>query len=129
MAGRTNSERIADLERTGAPFTERVDRMLRLAEAAMAAHAESAREIAALRQEVALLKLAVEKDLAAGKAERAAELALLRREVDELKSWKADEKKRGEEWGRRVWAFGPNLLAAVIGGLLGAALTYLLPRR
>jgi hypothetical protein len=42
-------------------------------------------------------------------------IALLKREVEELKKWKEDQKKEHDEHGRRLWAFGPNLLAAIIG--------------
>jgi hypothetical protein len=54
------------------------------------------------------------------------EVALLKREVEELKNWRADQKRQGEEWGRRVWAFGPSLLAVLVSGLISAAIAFFL---
>ncbi len=57
------------------------------------------------------------------------ESALLKREVEELRKWKDDQKKRDEEFSRRLWAFGPNLLGEIVGGLIAAAVTYFIARR
>jgi chromosome segregation ATPase len=50
------------------------------------------------------------------------EIALLKRDIDDHKKWKDDQKKQHDEVGRRLWAFGPNLLAAIIG-LIGIVIS------
>ena len=77
---------------------------------------------------MALLKQAIEKDDALLRSDHQRELALLKQELEALKNWKNDHKKQGEEWSRRWWAFGPNFLAAIVGGLIAAAIAYFVPR-
>jgi hypothetical protein len=50
----------------------------------------------------------------------------LKRDVEELKKWKGDQKQEKDERTRRLWSFGPNIIAALISGfitLLGIAAT------
>jgi hypothetical protein len=104
-------DKVAELEKRAATHTERLDYTLKTLDAVYDAHNEAARDLANLRREY-------EK-----------EIALLKREVEELMSWRADRKRQDEEWSRRLWAFGPNLLAAVVGGLIAAGIAYFIPRR
>ena len=50
-------------------------------------------------------------------------------QFDSLQSWKAEQKKREEEWGRRAWSFGPNLVAAVLSVVLSVIAAWLTARR
>jgi predicted nucleic acid-binding Zn-ribbon protein len=111
MAGKTNSDKISDLEKAVATLQERIDTARREMATVKTIHAETARVLADLRRE----------------HER--EMALLKREVEDLKKWKDEQKKMGEERSRRLWAFGPNIIAALIGGLIAAAVAYFMPRR
>ncbi len=104
-------DRVAELEKTAAKLLARLDVADRTLDALSNDHKLSDRELADVRRE------------------HETEIALLKREIEELKSWKSDRKKQDEEWSRRLWAFGPNLLAAVIGGLIAAAIAYFIPHR
>ena len=46
------------------------------------------------------------------------ELDALQREIGDFKKWKERQEKSKEEWMRRLWAFGPNLVAALIAGVV-----------
>jgi chromosome segregation ATPase len=46
------------------------------------------------------------------------DLALLRKDVEALQKWKEELKKEKDEATRRWWAFGPNITAAIIGGII-----------
>ncbi len=102
--------KIDELEKLGVTLLTRLDNADKELSAVYAAHKEFVQQLADLRREY----------------ER--EIALLKREVEELKKWKDDSKKQGEERTRRLWAFGPNLLAAVIGGLIASAIAYFTKR-
>ena len=49
----------------------------------------------------------------------------LKRDVEELKKWKDDQKKEKEESSRRKWAFGPNIVGAIIT-ITGSVVTLIL---
>jgi septal ring factor EnvC (AmiA/AmiB activator) len=70
-----------------------------------------------------------EQDLAALKREFEREIALLRREIDDVKKWKEDLKKDRDERSRRLWAFGPSIVAALISGAIAAVVAYFVSRR
>ena len=111
MAGKTNTEKITELEKLGATLVERLDTALKEVEVVDRAHSETARVVADLRREY-------EK-----------EIVLLKREVEDLKKWKEDQKKAGEERSRRLWSFGPNVVGAVISFLGAAVIAYFISRR
>ena len=52
------------------------------------------------------------------------DLVAFRKDLESLQKWKDEMKTERDEAARRLWAFGPNLLAAIISGLisLGVAL-------
>jgi hypothetical protein len=63
------------------------------------------------------------------------ELVAIKKDIEGLQSWKADQKKEKEEAVRRWWSFGPNITAAIIGGIItilgvltSVGLTYFLNR-
>jgi len=104
-------DKVERLQETVAGLVEQVSTVRDRGNALYAAHSETARIVADLRRE------------------HEKEVALLKREIEELRGWKADQKRQGEKWSRRWWAFGPNLFAAVVGGLIAAAIAYFIPRR
>jgi hypothetical protein len=53
------------------------------------------------------------------------ELALLKKDVESLGKWKEDLKKERDESARRLWAFGPNALAAIISGFISLTVALL----
>ena len=44
-------------------------------------------------------------------------IAGLQSSVSSLSKWRDDQEKQKAEWLRRLWAFGPNLVAAIISGI------------
>jgi len=110
MPRKTDGEKIDELEKLAVNLQTRLESAEKAIDDTDAASEELARQLAGLRRE------------------HETELALLKLEVEELRKWKDDQKRAGEERSRRVWAFGPNLLAAVVGGLIAAAITYFLKR-
>ena len=54
------------------------------------------------------------------------QLSLIQREIDDLKKWKDEQKKELDEQTRRRWAFGPNIVAAIITVILTLVCTLLL---
>src|SRR5439155_22152344 len=48
----------------------------------------------------------------------APDIGFVRRDVEELKRWQEEVKKRGEEWGRKLWLVVPPILAAALTGLI-----------
>jgi len=54
------------------------------------------------------------------------EVLALKKDLESIGKWKEELKKEREEGARRFWAFGPNLVAAIISGLItliGVAIT------
>jgi hypothetical protein len=51
------------------------------------------------------------------------DVALLRKDCEGLQKWKDDLKKEKDEGARRRWAFGPNVVGAIVNVLLGAAVS------
>jgi hypothetical protein len=96
--------KIDDLRDAVTSLVERVSALDRALNALAAAHAETARMLSDVRRDY-------EK-----------EIALLKRDIEDLKKWKDDEKKAADERSRRLWAFGPNLVAAIIS-LFGVLLS------
>lgn len=107
----TLSNKVDELERTAATLIERVTNAVKSLEALHGAHQELAREFADLLR-------AYER-----------EIALHRRDLDDFKKWQDEQKKEREEHSRRRWAFGPNVLGAVVNGLIAAAVAYFISHR
>src|SRR6266508_707618 len=114
-------DKVEELQRAAATLTERLNHAVKSLDALYDAHKDTAHHLAELRREY-------EREVTQLKREVEKEVALLTREVEDFKKWKDDEKKQGDEWNRRLWAFGPNLLAAVIGGLIAGAIAYFIRR-
>jgi hypothetical protein len=56
------------------------------------------------------------------------EMALVKSDIAELKRWRDAQQKDRDEWHRRFWAFGPNVLGAIISGVIAAAVAYWVSR-
>jgi hypothetical protein len=51
------------------------------------------------------------------------------RDIESLKRWREDLRKEREERAKRLWAFGPNITAALIAGFItipGIGITFAL---
>ena len=46
------------------------------------------------------------------------DLVALRKDVENLQKWKDELKKEKDESSRRRWAFGPNIVGALISGII-----------
>ncbi len=42
----------------------------------------------------------------------------IKKDVDVLGKWKDELKKERDEAARRIWAFGPNIVGAIISGII-----------
>jgi predicted nucleic acid-binding Zn-ribbon protein len=98
MPRKTDGEKIDALETLVATLIERIDTIRKDLDAAGKDRAEAAKTLTAMEKEVLLLK----------------------RDVDDFKKWKDDLKKKEDESSRRLWAFGPNIVGAVVSVLLSA---------
>ena len=110
MARKTDGEKIDELKDAVAQLTERLQNGIDDLNSFEDKLTELARSLADLRRED-------EKDI-----------ALLKRELEELKKWKDEQKKEHDEWGRRAWAFGPNVIGAVVSGIIAALVAYFISR-
>ena len=90
------SDKVEALQEKTTIHFERICGLEKTATKVEAAIIQIRQSVADLQRELALLRQSVEKDFTS------------------LQSWKAEQKKREEEWGRRAWSFGPNLVAAVL---------------
>ena len=106
MARKTDGEKIDELEKFAAAFAEQMKNLRERLDALDATIATINGALADLQHECQM------------------EIALLKREIEDLKKSREEQKRLGEERSRRIWAFGPNLVAALIGGLISAAVAY-----
>lgn len=97
-------EKAEEHAKTIAMLTERLDTALAEIETMYTTLRETERNLADVRRE----------------AER--DGAVLKRDLADLIKWR-------DEWGRRLWAFGPSLLGAIVGGAIVLAVQYFFPRR
>src|SRR5258708_5470284 len=104
------SDKNDDLLRTTAALVEGGETVLRSIEPPATARQQNERELATLRR-------AFEK-----------ETILLKREIEDFKKWREEQRKERDEWSRRLWAFGPNLVGALISGIIAAAVAYFISR-
>jgi predicted nucleic acid-binding Zn-ribbon protein len=104
------SDKVEELQRTVATLQERVTHILNSLDKLHTDHKETVHELAELRREH-------EKDL-----------LLLKRDGEDIKKWREEKKKEGEERTRRFWAFGPNVVGALVSGVISAVVAYLVAR-
>ncbi|HYH64214.1 MAG TPA: hypothetical protein VD866_05905 [Urbifossiella sp.] len=109
-SGKTQADRLLELERNVPGIAKQLEATEKAADALGLAHQQTVDRVTELR-------IAYE-----------ATLAVTRKELDDLRKWKDDQKKEREEWARRVWAFGPSVLGAVVGALITLLFTYLIRR-
>jgi hypothetical protein len=53
------------------------------------------------------------------------DIVALKKDVEGLSKWREELKKERDEAARRLWAFGPNVVAAVISGMMSLAVALL----
>lgn len=99
MPAKTQADRLLDLEKVVPRIGKQLQTSEKAADALNYAHQETIGKVGDLR-------LDFEKTI-----------VLLKKEIEDLKKWKEEQKKDTEERARRIWAFGPSALAAVVGGL------------
>ena len=106
MPGKTQADRLLDLENVVPRIDMKLQTSEKAADALSCAHQETVGKVGDLR-------LAFETTI-----------VLLKKEIEDLKKWKEEQKKETEERTKRIWAFGPNALAALIGGLFALLVSY-----
>jgi chromosome segregation ATPase len=102
MALESPTERINKLERVADLLDDRLNAARKEIEAANGARAEVAKDLAELRKEFGELKT---------------RCSLLERDAESVGKWRDDLKRQRDEWLRRMWAFGPNIVAAIISSI------------
>ena len=98
--------RIDELKDPVITLTERVSTLRNELTAVIAKQDETVRSVTEMRREY-------EKDI-----------ALLKRELADIQKWKDEQKKERDEVSRRLWAFGPNLVGAIVSGLIAFVVAY-----
>lgn len=111
MPRKSDGEKIDALERSVSQLIERLDNTIRSLDSLSASHEKTADAGQNHRRET----------------ER--ELALAKRELEDLKKWKEEFKREREEHSRRTWAFGPNVVGALVNGVLAALVAYFVAKR
>lgn len=110
MARKTDGEKIDELKEAVAVLTEQFQTTFQNLKSVEGRLSEIAKDLADLRRE------------------HEKETAMMKRELEDLKKWKDEQKKEHDEWGRRVWAFGPNVIGAVVSGIIAALVAYFISR-
>src|ERR1017187_942701 len=110
MARKTDGEKIDELQHAVALLTERLQNTKGQVASLEATQSETAKGFADLRRE------------------HEKEIALVKRELEDLKKWKDEQKKEHDEWSRRTWAFGPNVIGAIVSGIIAALVAYFISR-
>ncbi|HEY7426292.1 MAG TPA: hypothetical protein VH682_18820 [Gemmataceae bacterium] len=123
MASKTNTDKIDELNVISATLSARLDALLTEVRANTNDHAETSSSLAAMKTQIAVvevhvggivpLKAAIETITV---LER--EFALLKKDLEGFSKWKDDLKREKDEATRRWWAFGPNITAAILGGII-----------
>jgi len=108
MALKSPTERINELETLVALLNDRLDTARKEIEAANAARSDVAKDLVTFRAEYLVFQT---------------QHALLHKDVTDLHKWKDDQKKERDEAARRLWSFGPNISAAIVGGLISLGVT------
>jgi chromosome segregation ATPase len=101
MARKTDGEKIDELEKAFATLTERLDNVRKDLNTAGTNLTEAMKAFGSVQTELALLK----------------------KEIEALQKWKDELKKEKDEHSRRVWAFGPNIVGAIVTVLLSATVS------
>jgi hypothetical protein len=131
VAGKTNTEKINDLEITVAILSSQVTNVQAQLDGIGGEQGKAADSLADFKTQVVLLhqhvsELKAWRESFGSITDMKTEVALLKRESDELKGWKDDIKRKEEERGRKIWMLVPPILAAILSSGLTAILTYLL---
>lgn len=102
MPRKTDGEKLDVLDNLVAKLVERLNTVVESVGKLFALQSATDRAVADLRRE----------------HER--ELALLKRDIEELRVWRDEQKKAGDERGKKLAAFGPPVLGALVNVLLAA---------
>ncbi len=101
MPRKTDGEKIDEMEKVIATFTERLDNVRQELKTASVSLGETMKLLADLKTE----------------------FLLLRKDIQGIEKWKDDLKREKDESARRLSAFGPNVAGAIVNVLLGAAVS------
>ena len=130
MAAKTNTEKIDDLLALTANLSSRLDvhdEQIKGIVEGLKKGADTTEghtsKITVIEQQLVLVDL---KGCAAAITVIEQELVAFKKDLESLKSWKDEQKKERDEFWRRAWALLPNLLAAVVGGLISLGIGLLI---
>jgi hypothetical protein len=126
VPSKTNTDRINELTVICATLSTRLEALLTEVRATADDHAKTSESLSAVKVQLSAVEVhvggigALKASLETISALETA-LALLKKDVEGLFQWKDKLKKERDESARRLWSFGPNIVGAVISGLIGFA--------
>jgi len=94
--GKTQADRLLDLERAVAGIDKQLVAAEKAADALGHEHQKTRDLVIDLRRKYEVKIAGLEKDL------------------EDLRRWRDDQMKERDEWARRVWAFGPSALITLL---------------
>jgi len=138
--GKNNTQRIENLESHAATLSARldvfdkmidgIDKLLEKCSKTTEGHDE---QITVIHQQLLFVDL---KQTLATLSSLKEDMVAVRKDIESLNAWRDERKREKDEASRRRWAFGPNIVAALISGAisilgvgLGVGLTYYLNRK
>ena len=121
MPGKTQGDRLLDVEQAVAGLTVRVQYFSEELNTLKASHAAAMAEAQQGRREVVALQQHVDEMRRLIATASAAEIAVLQEKVAKLES------SRGKA-GDRAWSVVPTLLSVVVSGAISAAVAYFITR-
>jgi uncharacterized coiled-coil DUF342 family protein len=98
MPRKTDGDKIDELEKIAATLTERLDTVRNEIQNASRDLAEALKGFSEMKTSIALLK----------------------KDCEGFQKWKDETKQEKNEQTRRWWAFGPNIVGAIVNVLLSA---------
>jgi hypothetical protein len=129
MAGRDNTTRIELLEsraETAAGRLDVIDIQLKwitdTLNKAVTTHEGHSAKITVIEKDIVVL--ADFKSCQAAVAAMEKDLIVIRKDLESLSKWKEEQKKEKDEWSRRKWAFGPNIVGALISAVISAIVSF-----
>jgi hypothetical protein len=130
VPSKTNTDKIFELNGICANLTARLDALVTEVRANAEEQRKALDSLPAVTAKLTAVEIHVSgiealKAAVAGIAVLEKDLALLQKDMENLSKWKDELKKEKDEASRRLAAFGPNVVAALISGIMSAGIALL----
>ena len=121
--GKTNSQRIENLESQAANLSERItvhDKVITILEQLLEKTSDASgmhhSKLTILEQQLLVIVDLKESIAKVNSIDK--ELVAFKKDIEALQKWKDELKTERNEATRRWWSFGPNIVAAIISGIV-----------